>query len=156
MIPTWLDFVRAKTGVHEIPGNEHHPFILECLESCVNLGAWAKGRDETPWCGALINLAMLRSGYLGPSRPALASAWIDWGMELPGPWAGCVTVIRKKGGKADPTTGSRRGFHVSLFEEQTDEGLWLRGGNQSDQVKLSFYPALKYDLLAHRWPVVRK
>jgi len=146
--------MRDHDGVKEIPGPDDHPLILEALATCDNLGQWAKNRDETAWCSAIVNLAMTRSGYVGTNH-ALASSWLDWGMELVGPQIGCVTIIRRKGGASDARTGSRRGFHVSLFEEALDDGLWLRGGNQRDSIKLSFYPRSKYDILGHRWAVER-
>jgi len=155
MTPTWLEFVRSKTGEHELDGLESNPFILECLDTCDNIGPWAKGRDETAWCSALINLSMIRCGYVGTNH-ALASSWLDWGMEMVSPMFGCVTVIRRKGGRADAATGSRRGYHVSLFLEAVDDGLWLHGGNQRNKVGQNFYPLPKYDVLAYRWPVVRQ
>jgi uncharacterized protein (TIGR02594 family) len=154
MTPSWLDWIRENNGVKEVPGDEDHPLIIEALETCDNLGDWAKDRDETPWCSAIINLAMIRNGYRGTNH-ALASSWLDWGMELPQPWIGCVTIIRRKGGGADRATGSRRGFHVSLFEEAVESGLWLRGGNQKDGIRLAFYPLKRYEVLGYRWAVER-
>ena len=46
MTPSWLGWMRAHNGVHEVLGPEHHPLILKALATCDNLGEWAKGRDE--------------------------------------------------------------------------------------------------------------
>jgi uncharacterized protein (TIGR02594 family) len=154
MKPSWLDWMESHNGVHEIPGDEDHPLIIEALATCDNLGEWAKNRDETAWCAAIITLAMERNGFTG-TRHGLASRYLDWGMEMVGPQLGAVTIIRRKGGASDAATGSRRGFHVSLFKEAVDDGLWLHGGNQRDQIKVSFYPRRRYDILGYRWPVLR-
>jgi uncharacterized protein (TIGR02594 family) len=146
--------MRDRDGTHEIPGPNDHPLILEALETCDNLGDWAKNRDETAWCAAIITLAMERNGFVG-TRHGLAAKYLDWGIEQVGPMHGSVVVIRRRGGGSDARTGSRRGFHVSLFEEAAEGGLWLRGGNQSNQIKISFYPLKRYEVLGYRWPVLR-
>jgi uncharacterized protein (TIGR02594 family) len=154
MAPSWLAWMRAHNGVHEAPGTDSHPLIIEALLTCDNLGEWAKNRDETAWCAAIVNLALEKSGFVS-TRHALASSYLSYGMELVSPWLGCITVIKRRGGGSDAATGSRTGYHVSLFEEAAEGGLWLLGGNQSNQIKVSFYPRQRYEVLGYRWPVLR-
>ena len=149
--PSWLQTIKANEGVHEYPGERHNPRIV-AFHRATSLSAGLAEKDETAWCGSLMAWAMLENYFEPPSKAFRARNWIHWGIELPAPWHGCVTVIRHKAG---PHQATRSGFHVAALDEITGDSLWLWGGNQSNAVRRSNFSLDAWEVCAYRWPVLR-
>ena len=155
VIPSWLIIAEDELGVKEIPGQEHHPRILEYHDS-TNLNARAAGKDETPWCSSFINWTMEKAGYVGTDS-ARARSWLRWGIEVAYPTVGAVCIIKRRVKGSDAATGSRRGWHVGLvgYGIETRGFIRLLSGNARDQVMYSNYPLDKYIIKGYRMPILR-
>jgi uncharacterized protein (TIGR02594 family) len=148
--PSWFQIARNEIGVREISGPANHPRILSYHES-TNLNRRAAGLETTPWCSSFCNYCLEQAGYIGTDS-AVAKSWVSWGMELPEPWLGCITVVKKRDDGPDGATGSASGWHVAFWA-----GLnRLLGGNQANRVKYSHFGLDRYDYMGFRWPVHRR
>jgi uncharacterized protein (TIGR02594 family) len=137
-------------GTKEVPGEQSNPEILGWLKRFgKNLKKWATGRDETAWCAVFVSAVLAEEGFKGTDH-ALASSYIKWGEpSLPVP--GAVVVIKHKAGK-DERTGSTGGYHVGFLVELQKHYIVIVGGNQSNQVKKSYFPRHKYAIVEMRKP----
>lgn len=138
--PKWYQIAmrEMETGVDEVPGPEgHNPRIVE-YHQATSLKATD---DETPWCSAFVNWCMLKAG-VPRTNSAAARSWLRWGQNLDAPRTGCVVVFSRL---SNPSSG-----HVAFFEQTRGDRVLVLGGNQSNQVNISSYPATR--LLGYRWP----
>jgi uncharacterized protein (TIGR02594 family) len=123
--PQWLDEARKDIGLREVPGAETAPMIARWL---VELGAWWQD-DETPWCGVAVAAWMRRCGIDQPKHWYRAKGWLDWGIEVSWPVVGAVVVFSRDGGG-----------HVGIVAGRDElNRLWVIGGNQGNEVKLSLF-----------------
>lgn len=101
---------------------------------------------RTPWCAAFVNAMLNKNGYRGTNSHA-ASSFINYGVRVSTPSQGDIVVIRSR------SSGS--GKHVGIFYGyKTIRGvkhIGLLGGNQSNMVKVTYYPARS--VIAIRRPV---
>lgn len=117
--PTWLRIARTFEGLQEIPGRDTAPVIQRLL---IEAGAWWRD-DETPWCGLLPRISMMRAGYETPKAWYRAKAWLDWGLEIDEPPVGAVVVFQRRGGG-----------HVGYVVGRDTFGrLLVYGGNQENR-----------------------
>jgi uncharacterized protein (TIGR02594 family) len=133
----WMVVAIGETGVAEIAGAEHNPRIVE-YHATTTLRATT---DEVPWCSSFANWCMAQVGVPG-TRSAAARSWLAWGRRLEEPTPGCVAVFRRG---PRPTSG-----HVAFFVRREGARILVLGGNQSNRVRESWYPAA--DLLDYRAP----
>jgi uncharacterized protein (TIGR02594 family) len=146
--PRWLEVAMREQGQTEVAGaGQDNPRILE-YHQATSLRATS---DETPWCSSFVNWVMRQSGQTG-TQSALASSWLTWGQKLAEPRYGAIAVIRSKSAAGNAATGSSTGYHVGFLLEQTDKGVRILGGNQSDRVKVSSFSFDSYTLEGYRWP----
>lgn len=137
----WMDWLLANKGQKEIPGNKANPFITELFQYTSLKNHPMATTDETAWCAACANAALVKNGYKGTNSAAAAS-FDNYGTKLDKPKYGCVITLRHPGG----------GRHVAFFLGYNAQGrLRLLGGNQSNSLKESLFSAS--ELVAARWPV---
>lgn len=135
----WMPNAFREIGVKELPGHIHHPSILEYHK-------YTNGKftaDEVPWCSAFVNYVMHRSGFKGTDS-ALARSWADWGDRIPTPRYGCLAVLSRG---SDPKSG-----HVGFVTREVPFLVEVLGGNQDNQVKLSWFR--KDRIIGYRWPLL--
>lgn len=139
--PSWLLRAHDEMGVAEVAGAESSPQVMAYFKACK--ADWVKD-DSTPWCGAFIGALMAKDGFVLPSEPLRARAWLGWGTAIDEPRPGCVVVISRGG---DPTSG-----HVGLFRQWSEDRskIYLIGGNQGDCVSIAAFSADR--VLGYRWP----
>lgn len=139
--PVWLQIAGKELGQMEIPGEGHNPRILEYHQS-TSLKAT---EDEVPWCAAFMCWVLEKAG-IPSTRSAMARSYLKWGAPLDEPEIGCIVVFWR---------GSRESYsgHVAFYLGETDDYIKVLGGNQSDQVCISFYG--KDRLLGYRWPILK-
>ncbi len=141
----WITIAEQEKGVHEIPGGENHPRVVEYLHSTTNLNKASKSKDETPWCSAFVNWCLTQAGYDG-TNSALARSWLKWGQAITEPRRGCIVVFTREAAFG----------HVAFYLDETDTHVKVLGGNQLNletkiyEVSEKYYP--KADLLGYRIP----
>lgn len=142
----WLAVARQelKLGVHEIPGAEANPRIIQ-YHATTSLKATS---DETAWCSSFVNWCLKQVGVNGTNSAAAAS-WVNWGQNTAAR-PGAVTVIYNAAAAKSSLTAS--GNHVGFLIQETKTHYSILGGNQSDQMKVSNFPKSKWALKAYRWP----
>jgi len=121
-----LQIAQREIGVTEIKGSRHNPRVVQYHQE-TNLGATD---DETPWCSSFINWVTKQLGMEGTNSPA-ARSWLNWGRQILKPYKGCI-VILKRG------TQSWQG-HVGFYVGETEQKIKVLGGNQNNQVNISYY-----------------
>ncbi len=128
----------SEIGVVEQSGKElNTPEILEYFKEIGH--SWVK-TDETAWCSAFVNYVAKTAGY-EYSGKLDARSWLKVGVDTEVPEIGDVVVLWR----TDPD--SWKG-HVGFFIKQEGDTIWILGGNQGNQVKISKYP--KSRLLSYR------
>lgn len=137
--PWWsIAKVELDRGVQEIPGSAQNERILEYLRSTTVDHELAK-EDETPWCSAFANWCVTQAKYKGTSS-AWAKSWLTWGK------AADPKGELRQGSIVVLTRGTENGHVAFLDKVERDASgaptkFHLLGGNQSDRVKISSYPA---------------
>lgn len=130
--------------LEEVPGQVSNPQILAMLKLDMK---WPED-DSVPWCSAFMNyVAFLLA--LERSRSLLARSWIKIGQRIrtndtqsyySPPEIGMDIVVLKRGGGDQPGSDNVTApGHVGLYGGESDERIFLLGGNQSDKVSVSKY-----------------
>jgi uncharacterized protein (TIGR02594 family) len=142
----WMAIAEAEKEkeIHEIPGEENDPQVLEYFTATSNLSKSVRSKDETPWCSAFANWCLKQAGYEG-TRNAAARSWMDWGEAIETPRRGCIVVFQREGGG-----------HVGFYIGETETEILVLGGNQQNRETLLFEVSEKYylksNLLGYRIP----
>lgn len=134
----WFAIAHAEIGTREVTGSGDNPRIVAYHRS-TSLDAPSASNDETPWCSSFVNWCVERSGHAGTDS-AWARSWLSWGHPTKTPTKGCIVVF---------TRGTSSG-HLAFFVSKTATKIKVLGGNQSDEVNISDYPASR--LLGYRVP----
>jgi uncharacterized protein (TIGR02594 family) len=145
----WMPIAVMEGGEKGVPGRGgSNPRVLEYLRS-TSLGNAIPDGDETPWCSAFVNWCIEQAGLQG-SNSAAARSWhnLPWGRAIANPVPGCITVLRRD--EAGPEFG-----HVGFFIRETGTEILLLGGNQGNEVNLTWQSKKRLGvprLLSHRLP----
>lgn len=142
----WLDLMRERLGVQEIPGETHNPTIIGWFKA---VGHPEIEADEVSWCAATVGAALTACAMPIPPRDVnmLARSYLTYGVKCK-PKPGAIAIWPR--GK--PWQG-----HVNIVEEVTADGnVICIGGNQSmrggDAVTRT-KPLDPKGALDFRWPV---
>lgn len=133
---TPYEIAKGEVGVKETPGAGNTKRVLE-YHATTTLKATS---DDVPWCSAFVSWCVERAGLRG-TRSAAARSWLDWGTAVDLPQEGDIVILRR----GNPPSG-----HVGFFVKSAGDIIYVLGGNQSDQVKVSGYK--RGDLLGYRRP----
>lgn len=149
--PRHLEVMRSITGTVEAPGDADNPVILSWTRAIADrfpeMASYCAlyKHDAIAWCGLTVAYCMAMAGVrpvFGPTdtdRFLWAQAWKQFGTAVTAPQLGDVVVFPG---------------HVSLFESIDGDYIVCRGGNQSDQVKVSRYARSNVDAI-RRPPAVQ-
>lgn len=135
--PRWYAIAWGERGQKEQAGPGDNPRILAYQTAC----SYNAKDEDVPWCSSFANWVMKQAGIKG-SGEAAARSWLKWGQELDKPRRGAITVLTRP--------GSSTNGHVAFYVGEEGGRLKLLGGNQENQVKISYYD--KSRLLSYRWP----
>ena len=123
-------------GLKEMQGPEENtPEIMALFREIVH--QWVK-TDETAWCAAFANAILKRAGY--PHTGKLnARSFLDLGEQVNTPrplgsssdFVDLVVLWR-----VDPNGWQG---HVGFFIHETEDVIYILGGNQSNRVKITAY-----------------
>ena len=133
-----FDLAQRFTGIKEVGGNVDNPQIMAMLKLDMN---WPT-EDEVPWCSAFANYICWLA-RLPRSKDLRARSWLNVGFGIPLDAAerGDIVVIKRgKGEQPGPENTTAQG-HVGFYAGRFGEFIEILGGNQSDTVKVSRYPA---------------
>jgi len=134
---TTIEKAFSQYGIKEIVGREHNPVVLKYFSEIGH--PWVKD-DETAWCSAFVNWVCKKTNkaYSGKLN---ARSWMDVGIETTTPELGDIVVLWRE------SKSSWKG-HVGFYVRETKSWVYVLGGNQSNQVKVTAYP--KSRLLGYR------
>lgn len=141
-----LQIAFGEYGNREIQGFRDNPEILKYFIALGFDASWIK--DETSWCAAFVNW-VLKQANLPYQNKLNARSFLEIGTPVTVPQLGDVVVFWR-GLHKDEFIGDtklKKG-HVGFFIREHDGFIYVLGGNQSNQVKISPYP--KYKLLGYR------
>lgn len=125
-------------GITEIVGRADNKDVLKYFDYIGFDGAALK--DETAWCSAFANWVAKKEGF-DYSKKLNARSWLKVGKKVETPELGDVVVLWRN------SKTSWQG-HVGFFIRETAGFIYILGGNQNNQVKISAYP--KNRLLEYR------
>lgn len=132
-----IEIALTQIGIKEITGRQHNPEVLKYFRDIGH--AWVKD-DETAWCSAFVNWVCMKAG-LDRSKKLNARSWLSVGNVITKPRLGDVVIFWRE------SRTSWKG-HVAFFIRETPNWIYVLGGNQNNQVKISAYP--KHRLLEYR------
>lgn len=132
-----LELALSKIGTKEIVGVKNNPEILNWAKDIGH--SWVKS-DETAWCSIFVNW-VCKNTNLDFTGKLNARSWLDVGESVKNPKIGDVVIFWRE------SKHSWKG-HVAFFIRETESLIYVLGGNQSNQVKISAYP--KEQLLGYR------
>jgi uncharacterized protein (TIGR02594 family) len=127
-------------GTIEVPGPGDNQEILRWARVC-DLGTVYQ-HDATAWCGLAVAYWATMAGFTPPDNPLWALNWKKFGTTVLPTAAslGDILVFRRK-------TPAGWAGHVGLYVGHAMKGDALHyavlGGNQSDQVNISWLPATR-------------
>ena len=132
-----FDIAQRFIGVAEVGGQVENPMIMAMLKLD---NSWPE-HDEVPWCSAFVNYIcwLLR---LPRSKSLRARSWlqIGAGIHLDAAVRGDVVVLKRGKNAPGPEVIEAPG-HVGFYAGRFGNFVEVLGGNQSDTVKVSKYPA---------------
>ncbi len=124
-----VNIALTQYGVKEIAGRQDNPQVLKYFDEIGFNGTALK--DETAWCSALINWVAMKAGK--PMSCKLnARSWLKVGKKVTEPQMGDVVVLWRE------SKQSWKG-HVGIFIRRSSNWIYVLGGNQNNQVKISAY-----------------
>lgn len=124
----------SQYGIKEIAGKEDNPEVLKYFDEIGYDGA--KLKDETAWCSAFVNWCA-KTVNLPYSGKLTARSWLKVGKQVQEPELGDVVVFWRESPR------SWKG-HVGFFIRKTKNWIYVLGGNQNNQVKVSAYPKKRF------------
>lgn len=132
-----IEVALGQYGIKEFSGGQFNPEVLKYFHEIGH--SWVKS-DETAWCSAFVNWVAKTSDK--PFSGKLdARSWLHIGEGVEVPKIGDVVVLWRE------SIGSWKG-HVGFFIRQTDDHIYILGGNQNNKVCIKAYP--KNRLLEYR------
>ncbi len=133
-----IEVALSQFGIKEIVGKEDNPEVLKYFK----ILGFGSLKDETAWCSAFMNWVAITSNH-HHSGKLNARSWLKVGHEiyLENAQIGDVVIFWRE------SRNSWKG-HVGIFVRQTDNYIYVIGGNQSNRVKISGYG--KYRVLGVR------
>lgn len=131
-----FEIALGEYGTKEIVGNNDNPEVLKYFHEIGH--KWVK-HDELAWCAAFVSWCNMEAGmpYTGKLN---ARSWQSIGEQVKVPQIGDIAVLWRI--KPNSPYG-----HVGYFVRETENYIYMLGGNQSNQVNISRYPKsqlLKY------------
>ena len=127
-------------GIQEVGGQVDNPQIMAMLKLD---NSWPQN-DEVPWCSAFANYICWLA-RLPRSKDLRARSWlqIGKGITLDKAVPGDIIVLQRGSGEQPGPDVIDAPGHVGFYAGRTGDLIEVLGGNQSDTVKISRYPAKK-------------
>ncbi|MFC3152259.1 TIGR02594 family protein [Litoribrevibacter euphylliae] len=131
----WMKTALAEIGQSEVAGPKANPRILEYFKATKFWGTDDSG-GKNAWCGSFVAWVLKKHGFKPVKSGYRAREWVNFGKKIEKPIHGAIGVKTRKGGG-----------HVAFVVGKSSDGkyLYMLGGNQSNQVKVSKYKAEVWD-----------
>ena len=132
-----LDKALDNYGLKETVGKKHNPVIVKMFSDIGH--GWVKN-DELAWCAMIVNWWLKETGYEYTGK-LNARSFLEIGEPVKIPEKGNLVIfwrINKHGPFG----------HVGLFIRETNNLIYVLGGNQNNKVCIKAYP--KSQLLEYR------
>ena len=128
-----IQIASQEIGTTEIEGSRSNPRILEYAK-VAGFEGWYHN-DDTPWCSVFLNWATEKAG-LERSKSGRASSWQQVGRAIAKPEPGDLALFV-------PVPNASSVTHVGIYlgYSQDQTRIYVLGGNQSDQVNITAFPA---------------
>lgn len=142
-MPEWLTEMTRIMGLHEVHNNTS---LIEYMR----IGKYLGNPKDLPWCGDAVESTMVKSiACVVPSNPFLAINWRKWGQVCKA-ICGAVAIIQWKPGKS----AGHIGYLIDVRKNSQGEiiAYKIRGGNQGNKVKDSWFKASSFYKIDFRWP----
>jgi uncharacterized protein (TIGR02594 family) len=136
-----LQILSEEIGTKEIPGNGSNPEI-ELYHSYASEDNDEPLHDGIPWCSSFLCYLVEVAGQKSVNSRA-ARAWLNYGIKTLSPVPGDIVVFWR---------GSRSSWmgHCGVYIAETPTHVLTGGGNQADEVNLTWYSKNKVlDYRAH-------
>lgn len=133
-----IELLLSQIGIKEFTGKKDNPEVLKYFNGIGFDGN--KLKDETAWCSAFVNWIAFQM-HLPMSGKLNARSWLSVGEKVDTPEIGDVVVFWRE------NKNSWKG-HVAFYINENNGFIYVLGGNQNNQVKISAYP--KERLLEYR------
>ena len=124
-----LNIALSQYGIKEIRGEAHNPEVIKYFNESGFDGE--KLGDETAWCSAFVNWCAREAG-LEHTGKLNARSWLTVGKVTTNPQPGDVVVLWRS------SVDSWKG-HVGFFIKETEDQVYMLGGNQGNQVQIAPY-----------------
>ena len=133
-----FELAERYVGTKEVGGKMDNPLVLAMLR----LDAKWPSADSVPWCSGFVNWICWHA-RLPRSKDLRARSWLTVGKGIPLDKAepGDIIVLQRGGGEQPGPEIIDAPGHVGFYAGRFNEFIEVLGGNQSDQVKISRYPA---------------
>lgn len=128
----------SEYAIKEFTGKQDNPEVLKYFNDLGFDGSALK--DETAWCAAFVNWCNMKTGYEYTGK-LNARSFLEIGQDVSIPEFGDIVVFWRS--HPDSWMG-----HVAYFVAERYGYIYVLGGNQNNQVKISAYP--KKRLLSYR------
>ena len=125
-------------AIREISGKQDNPEVLKYFDELGFDGKVLK--DETSWCSAFVNWCCKKTGFEYTGK-LTARSWLKVGQDVSTPEFGDIVIFWRE------SPNSWKG-HVGFYVCERYGWIYVLGGNQSNQVKVSAYS--KSRLLGYR------
>lgn len=132
-----FEIALGEYGVYEIVGAVNSPRVMKYSQE-IGL-TWVKD-DETAWCALFVNWCLMKAGK--PNTKAVnARSFLKYGVSTKTPVLGDIVVLWREN-----KIGALG--HVGFFIHDTENYIYILGGNQSDSVNITRFR--KTQLLDYR------
>lgn len=122
--PNWYQIAQKEIGVKEGPGANGNAKILEYIAT-----TGLSTKNVVAWCASFVSWCMKQAGKPIPPGAAGSQNWKNYGTPVTTPTIGTIIVL-----------GISKGYgHIGFYAGATGDKVNLLGGNQSDQVKYSYF-----------------
>jgi uncharacterized protein (TIGR02594 family) len=135
-----FDLAQRYVGIKEVGGGLDNPAIMAMLKLD---NKWPE-HDEVAWCSALVNFICWLA-RLPRSKSLLARSWltVGKGITLAQAEPGDIIILKRGSGDQPGPENTTAPGHVGFYAGRFDKFIEVLGGNQSDTVKVSRYPAAR-------------
>lgn len=123
-----LKVALSQYGIEEVPGDSDNSVIVNYFSEIGH--DWVKN-DETAWCSAFVNWCAKIANYEYTGK-LNARSWLEIGWEVKHPSPGDLVILWRS------SPDSWKG-HVGFYISHDDDNVYVLGGNQGNQVKVSAY-----------------